>query len=115
MRTLSVGLVSLAMLIACDEKKLDVPPPAASSVAPASAPPPAPSASAAAAPAVDREAAQSTLKVLEAGAEPRRELRYKIQVGRAETLTLDMKMSMEMGAGSQKAPAVKIPTIRMLT
>lgn len=53
-----------------------------------------------------------TLKVLDAGAEPRSVLRYRFQEGASETMVMDMTMTMAMELGGRKIPAQKIPMTR---
>lgn len=60
------------------------------------------------------EATLPTVKVIEAGAEPKRALRYKFKAGASETVEMDMKMSMTMAMGAQGAPKVDLPTIRTI-
>ncbi len=60
-----------------------------------------------AAPAVTR------LKLLNAGAEPRKALRLSGKPGDKQSMTMTMKMSMNVGAGGEQAMAMKIPAIKM--
>ena len=53
------------------------------------------------------------VKLLDAGAQPRKALRYKFQAGRSETMVMVMKTSMAMEMGDQKQPETKIPTTQM--
>lgn len=83
------------------------PPPAPTAEAPKDPPkkeePPAPKALEAIAPSV---------KVLEAGAAPKKALRYKFKAGTVEYLEMDMKMAMAMAMGGKSAPKTELPTIR---
>jgi hypothetical protein len=60
-------------------------------------------------------AAASTMqvKLLEAGAEPRKTLRLHPSPGDKQTLVLTMKMTMETQMGGAGAPAMKLPAIKM--
>lgn len=53
-----------------------------------------------------------TVKLLDAGSEPRKALRFHVKAGDKETMTMTMKMSMEM-PGMGGAGAMKIPTMTM--
>jgi hypothetical protein len=53
-----------------------------------------------------------SVKLEEAGAEPRSKLRYKFQAGRKDKLVMDMKMSMAMSMGSIKQPETVLPVAR---
>ena len=65
------------------------------------------------------QAAASTLtaqvKLLEAGAEPRKVLRLHPNPGDKQTLSLTMKMAMEMKMGGVQSPATKLPAMTMTT
>jgi hypothetical protein len=50
-----------------------------------------------------------TVKLLEAGAEPRKVLRLHPKPGDKQTVLMTMKMGMEMQMGETQAPAVKLP------
>ena len=54
-------------------------------------------------------------KLLEAGAEPRKVLRLHPQPGDKQTLSLTIKMAMEIQAGQTPSQPMKLPTIRMTT
>lgn len=58
------------------------------------------------------EAMLPTVKVLEAGAAPKKALRYKFKPGSTEYVEMDMKMSMAMTMGGRGAPKVDLPTVR---
>lgn len=61
-------------------------------------------------------AAQSSttqVKVLAPGAEPRQVLRLQPKPGDHQTLSLDMKVSMEVKAGQAQTPAMKLPAMKM--
>ena len=61
-------------------------------------------------------AAQTSLtqvKLLEAGAEPRKMLRLQPKPGDKQTMALTMKMAMETKAGEMEVPAMKMPAIKM--
>jgi len=53
------------------------------------------------------------VKLLDAGAQPRKALRYKFQAGQSETMVMVMNTSMAMEMGDQKRPETKIPTTQM--
>ena len=53
------------------------------------------------------------VKLLDAGAEPRRELRYALVPGSKETLVMTMTMAMQTKLPGMPAPEVKMPTIAM--
>ena len=56
--------------------------------------------------------AQSTLRVLDYGTEPRSTIRYQFQPGQVDRVTMEMVMDMSMEVNGQKMPAVGIPPIR---
>lgn len=107
----------LVFLVACGGSEpaapqTPPPPPASASVAPppppadagvAEAPPPAPA---------KLDAIPASAKLLEAGAAPRRALRYAFKAGTTERMQLDMKLSMEVAGDGIQAPAIHMPTIR---
>ena len=74
-----------------------------------------PSASSSSAPEVKAGsvAAPSPVKLLEAGAEPRKVLRLHPTVGDKQTMAMTLKMSMEMGMAGNKLPAMDIPPMLM--
>ncbi len=76
-------------------------------------PEPAASTAATAAPSTPPPVASVTIKLIDPGAEPRRELRYKFQVGRPDTVIMDMKIAVAMELGGQKQPENEAPPIRM--
>jgi hypothetical protein len=53
-----------------------------------------------------------TVKVLDAGAAPKRALRYKFKAGVTEYVDMDMKMSMSLAMGGKQAPKTDLPTVR---
>src|ERR1035437_6070761 len=53
------------------------------------------------------------VKLLEAGAEPRKALRLHPSPGDKQTLTLTLKMAMETKVGDTATPAMKIPPMKM--
>lgn len=61
--------------------------------------------------AVAQDAASVTVR--DAGAEPREVLRYVIEAGQTETITIDTAMNMEMSMAGQGMPAMDLPTSRM--
>ena len=88
----------------------------AGKVAALSAPPPAAATNAPDAQSGSTAAAQSSttqLKLLEAGAEPRKVLRLHPSPGDKQTLTFTMNMAMETKVGDTATPSMKIPTIKM--
>jgi hypothetical protein len=54
----------------------------------------------------------TTVKLLDAGAEPRTALRYKFQANRTEAIVMDMSMAMAMETGNQKQPETQVPVTR---
>lgn len=58
--------------------------------------------------------AQTTIQVLDSGAEPRAPLRYQFKEGRTERSTMDMTMSMSMEMDGQLMPGASIPPIRAI-
>ena len=56
-------------------------------------------------------AASSAVKLLEAGAEPRKAIRMHPKVDDKQTVNMSIKMTMEMGAGDAKMPAMNLPPI----
>jgi hypothetical protein len=69
-----------------------------------------------AAPSEPTAAAQTSttqVKLLEAGAEPRKVLRLHPTAGDKQTLVMTMKMAMETKVGGADAPATKLPAIKM--
>jgi hypothetical protein len=68
-----------------------------------------------AAPAVKAPAAPggSAVKLLQAGAEPRKVLRLAPKAGDQQTLGMTMKMGIEIKMGEMEMPAMKIPPISM--
>jgi len=65
----------------------------------------------------DTKAATSTsaqpVKLIEAGAEPRKALRLHPKPGDKQTLKLTVKMAIETKAGEMESPAIKLPAITM--
>jgi hypothetical protein len=57
------------------------------------------------------QAAAPVVTLLEAGAEPRRPLRYAFQL-KTERVQMDLKMVMQLSMGSRETPKVTMPTIR---
>src|SRR6267378_7894801 len=55
------------------------------------------------------------VKLIEAGAEPRKVLRLHPAPGDQETFTMTMKMAMDMKIGEMETPAMKLPTMKMTT
>jgi len=70
--------------------------------------PAAPGKSAAASPAGGSQA-----KLLEAGAEPRKQLRFHPKPGGKQTLSMNVKMTMDIKLGEMEMPAMKLPAINM--
>jgi hypothetical protein len=54
-----------------------------------------------------------TIKLLEPGAEPRRQLRYQLVKGAKETLIMTMNTSIQTKMPGMPTPAIKIPTMAM--
>jgi hypothetical protein len=57
--------------------------------------------------------AKMTVKLLDAGAQPRTALRYKFQANRTEKMVMEMSMAMAMEIGDQKGPETQVPATRM--
>jgi hypothetical protein len=55
-----------------------------------------------------------TVKVVDAGAAPKKALRYKFKAGTTEYVEMDMRMSMGMSMGGKSAPKTDLPTVRTL-
>lgn len=55
---------------------------------------------------------EPTVKLLDAGSQPRKVLRYHLKAGDKETMVMTMKMSMEM-PGADAGQAMKIPAMSM--
>ena len=53
-----------------------------------------------------------TVKLLDAGDQPRKTLRYRFQANRTETMIMEMSMAMAMEIGEQKPPETQVPTTR---
>jgi len=53
------------------------------------------------------------LKLLDAGAEPRRAMRLQVKAGDQQSLGMTMKMAMDMEMGGMPAQAVKMPAIKL--
>ena len=83
-------------------------PPVAAAAAPATNVPAAPPSTKAATPA-----AAAPVKLLAAGAEPRKVLRLHPKPGDKQTLNLTMKMTIETKAGEMQSPAMDLPPITM--
>jgi hypothetical protein len=70
--------------------------------------------SVAALPAIAAEVANvPVVKVTDLGQGPKKELRYRFQKDAAETLNLEMEMSMKMMVGGQKGPDMDMPIMKM--
>ena len=122
MRALRTLLFSV-LLVACGGgAEPTAPKPAASaeapppSAAPAPTPPPAASevakSDAEPAPAAPSAGTAPTVKVTDAGAAPRKALRYRFKAGVTEFAEMDMKMSLAMTMGEKVAPKTELPTVR---
>jgi hypothetical protein len=85
----------------------DAPPPAPAP----KAPPPEPPKAEAEAPKAP-EPVPPSVKLLAAGASPKRALRYKFKAGVTEYLAMDLKMAMTMSIGDKVAPRAGLPTVR---
>ncbi|MHC4537188.1 MAG: hypothetical protein ACYS6K_24845, partial [Planctomycetota bacterium] len=57
--------------------------------------------------------AETTVKLLDAGAEPRTALRYKFQANQSEKIVMEMSMAMAMETGGQKQPETQVPVTQM--
>jgi hypothetical protein len=56
-----------------------------------------------------------SIRLIDQGAEPRKELRYKFKGGETDTLVVEMKMAIAVELGGQKRPAVWAPMTRIVT
>lgn len=56
---------------------------------------------------------KTEIELLDAGKEPRQQLRYRFELGREERGHIDMQMAMSMEQEGRELPSVKIPTMRM--
>jgi hypothetical protein len=56
--------------------------------------------------------AQSTLQVLDYGAEPRATLRYQFKAGQSERATMEMSINASMEMNGQKMPSTAMPPIK---
>lgn len=118
-RSVFFAIATVAHVVACGGSPEPARPPSAPTP-PATTPAseaPAPSAATTEAPKAPEppkalEAKPPTLKVLEAGAAPRRALRYKFKAGVTEYATMDLKMSMSMAIGPKEMPKIDLPTMR---
>jgi hypothetical protein len=77
---------------------------AAAQEAPAKAQPPA---------TAEKPAAQPVIKLLEAGAEPRRELRFDVEEGAKHAAEMTMRMTMTQAMGGAAMPPQKMPAMVM--
>lgn len=122
MRALRPLVLSL-LLVACGGPTAPPapPPPETNTAATDAAPPLAPTAEAPkqeAAP--DAEAPKApepmppTVKVVDAGAAPKKALRYRFKAGVTEYVEMDMKMAMSMSMGGRAAPKTDLPTVRTI-
>lgn len=59
-------------------------------------------------------AGQPVVTVLDAGAEPRRELRYQFDEGSSEKASMDLNIKMSMSMAGVPIPQINMPTIRIL-
>jgi hypothetical protein len=57
--------------------------------------------------------AETTVKLLDAGAEPRMALRYKFQANRTEKTVMETSMAITIQTGEQKQPETQIPVSQM--
>jgi hypothetical protein len=106
MRTLKILLsLSLAVgLFACEKKDDEARKEIDKGTASASAPKGKKS--------VDVTADEIVVKLVEAGAEPRKPLRYQFKAGRKDKLVMDMKMSMTLAMGGASQPETVLPISR---
>ncbi len=56
--------------------------------------------------------AQSTLLILDYGAEPRAPLRYQFTAGQSERVTMEMAMGMSQEVNGQMVPVMQVPPVR---
>ena len=66
-------------------------------------------------PASTVTAPRSSVKVLDRGASPRRQLRYAWTVGQKEAVQIDYSMATDMALGLSPGGDVQLPTMRMIT
>lgn len=57
---------------------------------------------------------RSEITILDAGAEPRRQLRYQFDAGSSESAAMDMNINMTMSMGGIQIPQMEMPTIRLV-
>lgn len=58
--------------------------------------------------------AQTTIRVLDYGSEPRAPLRYQFKAGKVERSVMDMTMKMSMEMDGQSMSGIEVPPIRMI-
>ena len=63
-------------------------------------------------PSAKAEAAKLTVTLVDAGAEPRRTVRYSARVGQQETLVISMRMAMAMSMNDEEMPEQTFPEFR---
>ena len=56
---------------------------------------------------------ETTVKLLDPGAQPRTPLRYKFQANQTEKMVMEMSMAMAIEMGEQKQPETQMPATRM--
>ncbi len=64
--------------------------------------------------AAGKDSGTPVVRLLEAGAEPRRQLRYAPAPGDKASLTMTMKMGMQMTMGDRAAPKTNLPAMVMV-
>jgi hypothetical protein len=64
-------------------------------------------------PKVAMEITSPSVRLLDAGKDPKEPLRFHIEKGAKETLVMTMRMAMEMKLGDVSPPAVKVPPMKM--
>ena len=64
-------------------------------------------------PAAGGKAAERTVKLLDAGTGPKRELRYALKPGMAGALAMEIKTSVKVAVGGQQVQAADLPTMRL--
>jgi hypothetical protein len=57
---------------------------------------------------------ETTVKLLDAGAEPRKSLRYKFQANQISKMVMEMNMAMTIGIGERTQPETQMPTTQMI-
>jgi hypothetical protein len=67
-----------------------------------------------AAPAPPEKVGDATIEMISTGEAPRRPLRYSFASVHRDSMTMEMKMRIQLSVGDRHAPAVDIPPVRMM-